>query len=1319
MAKKSSFPKSKPKAIPKEELYMFTSYPALEDERMAMYQNAGLVTDPPKKDNIQWASRPSAVKTPLELGKQAVSLLGHPKEWGKVHDKGGYTSDVKDLVSRLKNVDKLTEDDYKQLGELLLLAKSRMPQEGIQKSIIPRFADIPNYDMYHDLGRLNMFYNNKPPANDPTSLSSRSQVYFTNSGDLDLCAQYPDLCGPRTDNPRYTPNVYDPQTDPIDAFNGTVRWDPTSPYANSPAYLPPEVYINNFNRYLIKKTPTFELIDKLIRDEEYPGGPNKYQEDLNKWAVYESDKKGYNNAISWGWKNEEMGDLADFPSRTPVLKPEKYRRQVPLPEGGESILFQDNSTPPSPPISKDAYYEPSYFNSLKNFMPGDFPSSPISYSPTTVSNKSNNSLPSSPTAPQSPSNPSTPLLVEKPVDLSSPKVGRKPKLNSQDIKEVEPLPFSLNRPNSLDYQSPRVMANENLVQNNIESPINPITPLPETLDKSPEQNLVNTAPTFSLAPKSQNNSPVISPTNNEVVNLTQRRLKPEISEGPLMPDKLESSENNNGFSSPQSKAPQQPYVFSGDPNYQIPQTQEDRWDIYDLENPNLNPVRGVPDLYTTREQYDVPEAKEKKNPLYSKNDWVIAGLEGASVISGRARGLQQEQAQANLMREVGQRPTYYAGYYDNMNRTTIGRNQGLITASHGARIPSTATGLENALVEKGEYLVYPDGKFREVGGEKHNSRIVNGQEVGGTETILPEGTMVFSEKLKVPGTKKSFSNMAKSLSGKIEDYMEKMNKVGLAKVDKDTAQLMFTKTVKSLNELFELQQSVNGNHGEDYVDTVDPDTGESGEMAIAGNGMIKYGDGAKTPSSNSKTPQITPPKNYTEIFTRATDPKNTKTKAEMLDILQAQGFDISDSKKIEPAIGKADKVNQFLTGLNDYYFRVLGNTDHLDKTMDKKIGDVKRKEVIEKYLKSASFKSLGINPEELGIFTNGSLLKDDNGNYSINSKISGAKQLFDEEGVKDFQKVYRGLYRFNKVYGEDDNFRFNFGPVGKEDQMYEGAPISPVDGWLGNTTIGQLGKEYVVAPAYTEQVPKEPAKVEAPGNEYTPVAPVRPAKYTPRPFDNKQILSNVLAMSQNVAPYAIPEIQDIRVTPYETYIDPAVQDQYTAAMAGSSYGADPNAMFINATANVLKLQADKRNQDANIDYQTRMKNAEFERQADEFNTNGLSKVNNEFLNLAKSNKAENDIRALQSMVEKYQTYQANEARTAMNFPLVSRGYDFDARTMESTLVPGYNEAMMGNLNSTLMNQEGFLIPNEQQYLALKPQEEKKKKSSSKNPNESE
>ena len=720
--------------------------------------------------------------------------------------------------------------------------------------------------------------------------------------------------------------------------------------------------------------------------------------------------------------------------------------------------------------------------------------------------------------------------------------------------------------------------------------------------------------------------------------------------------------------------------------------------------------------------------KEEKDPLYSKNDWVIAGLEGASVISGRARGLQQEQAQANLMREVGQRPTYYAGYYDNMNRTTIGRNQGLITASHGARIPSTATGLENALVEKGEYLVYPDGKFREVGGEKHNSRIVNGQEVGGTETILPEGTMVFSEKLKVPGTKKSFSNMAKSLSGKIEDYMEKMNKVGLAKVDKDTAQLMFTKTVKSLNELFELQQSVNGNHGEDYVDTVDPDTGESGEMAIAGNGMIKYGDGGGTGQAKKKTPQPNPAQGYLEIYERAKADKDVKVQAILKDLLKKEGLDISNEDSLKESLKKADKINAFILGVDEYERAMYSDQESpfRNPKMDKTKGDEFRKKVIEEYLGSNLFKTLNIDPTELSIFSNNSIEKNPiDGTYRVKQNIKNAKQLFNEPEVGSFQGIYKAGYLFNKQFKDNPNYALNFVPTGVSDQTLDGKPISPVDRWMGNTTIRQGVKPIVNAPEYEEPESEEtPAVQTSPGNQYTPAAPVRPAKYTPRPFDNKQILSNVLAMSQNVAPYAIPEIQDIRVTPYETYIDPAVQDQYTAAMAGSSYGADPNAMFINATANVLKLQADKRNQDANIDYQTRMKNAEFERQADQFNTTSLGNVNNNLLNVAKSNKAENDINALQNMVEKYQTYQTNEARTAMNFPLLSPGYDFDARTLEYSLVPGYNEAMMGNLNSTLMNQEGFRMPTYQEYMSLARQQQeaeaKKKKAASKtNPNNEE
>ena len=709
--------------------------------------------------------------------------------------------------------------------------------------------------------------------------------------------------------------------------------------------------------------------------------------------------------------------------------------------------------------------------------------------------------------------------------------------------------------------------------------------------------------------------------------------------------------------------------------------------------------------------------KEKKEPTYSPQDWIITGLMGANAITGKQSALRQEQNQANLMREMGQRPTYYAGYYDNAARTTIGRNQGLITASHGALIPSTETGLENALVERGEYLVYPDGKFREVGGEKHSAKVVNGKEVGGTETILPEGTMVFSQKLNVPGTKKSFANMAKSLSGKIEDYMEKMNKVGIAKVDKDTAELMFNRTVKSLNELFELQQSVNGNHGEDYVDTVDPDTGEGGEMPIAENGMIKYQDGGTpTATTTPAKPQTTkssklknpvPPKGYLEIYDRAFKETNQDVRANFLDILRRQKIDVSNNQETRAAIEKADKINTVLRNLNDYYFNIVGEQPQLSPGMDRKAGDAKRRDIINEYLQSENFKRLGIKPDELGIFASNTIQINSNGTYSVKDNIKTATDLFDKKGVEKFQSIYRGMFDFTKMYQANDNYKFDMAPIGLPDQRYQGAPISPIDGWFGNTTVGQIGKPVQVYPEYEEPQSKEPPPAQTgPGSNFEKPIPVRPSKYTGRPYDIKQAIPNVLAMSQEIAPYVIPEVQDIRVSPYETYIDPAVQDQYSAAMAASSYGADPNAMFINATGNVMKMQAEKRNQDANIDYQTRMQNANFERQADMLNANSLGQVNNNLLNVAKSNKAALDINSMQNMIENYAKYQQGELTTAMKFPLVSPSADFNANTLEYTVIPEYQEARM-NVSPTLFNQEGFFIPDGTQLSTATKKEPKK------------
>lgn len=733
----------------------------------------------------------------------------------------------------------------------------------------------------------------------------------------------------------------------------------------------------------------------------------------------------------------------------------------------------------------------------------------------------------------------------------------------------------------------------------------------------------------------------------------------------------------------------------------------------DMQLSSLNP-KLIPGLNLEDRIPDVnPTEPKKKQPLYSPQDWIVAGLMGANAITGRQSALRREQDQANLIREMGQRPTYYAGYYDNAARTTIGRNQGLITASHGALIPSTETGLENALVERGEYLVYPDGKFREVGGEKHSAKVVNGKEVGGTETILPEGTMVYSQQVKVPGTNKSFAQMAKFLSGKIEGYMEKMNKVGIAKVDKDTAELMFNRTVKSLNELFELQQSVNGNHGEDYVDTVDPETGEGGEMPIAGNGMIKYGNAGlvgNEPSKEGKKSKVLPPKDMYEIWQRAKDEKEKpEIRAAFIDLLKNEGIDINDEESFKDAA----IINEFLIGLRKYE-ELINDPATVSDWMDRNKGNQKRIDAISRYLETESFKQLGIDPNKIAIFKDtGVISKKPDGTYSVDkTKIKKIEDFLDPEKVGKYQGIYRGLIRFNDRFGKDNvKYQYNYTPTGVPDQTMDGKAISPVDLFLGNTTIRQTGERVFVYPEYEEAESKEPpvTKTDPTGSTFTQATPVRASKYIGRPYDIKQAIPNVLAMSQEVAPYVIPEVQDIRVSPYETYIDPAVQDQYSAAMAASSYGADPNAMFINATQNVMKMQAEKRNQDTSIDYQTRMQNANFERQADSFNAQNLGTVNNTMLNVAKSNKAESDINAIQNMIQNYAKYQANEAVTAMKFPLVSQSADFNANTLEYTVIPEYQRAMM-NFNPSLLNQEGFFIPDATQIATATKEKNSKKNS---------
>lgn len=106
-------------------------------------------------------------------------------------------------------------------------------------------------------------------------------------------------------------------------------------------------------------------------------------------------------------------------------------------------------------------------------------------------------------------------------------------------------------------------------------------------------------------------------------------------------------------------------------------------------------------------------------------------------------------------------------------------------------------------LEGGESLVMPDGSNMNVNGPSH--------EQGGVPMELPETTRVFSDKIKVPGSNKTFSDVNKKLSKdivKLQNVLDNSRETRLAKL---TAEKMLTKLEAEQNTLFSKQQMLNGN----------------------------------------------------------------------------------------------------------------------------------------------------------------------------------------------------------------------------------------------------------------------------------------------------------------------------------------------------------------------------------------------------------------------------------------------------------------------------------------------------------------------------
>lgn len=216
--------------------------------------------------------------------------------------------------------------------------------------------------------------------------------------------------------------------------------------------------------------------------------------------------------------------------------------------------------------------------------------------------------------------------------------------------------------------------------------------------------------------------------------------------------------------------------------------------------------------------WDRTKAYAKK--VYGDTDWRDVVRTGVGVVSA-ARGVYEDaetrQDINKRIQNLNDRPRYMPNEYEFMGRPG---SQSVIYAKQGAEIRTgTSSGAEEAELERGEMFMLPNLDTYIVGGKKHSQ--------GGEDFVLPEGTIVFSDHLKVPGVGKTFSQEAKKYD--ITKYKEILDNPHAKAVDRTTAEVMMDRNMKKLQQLFQIQQAMNGNSNGEFKEK---------QKVVAQDGML-------------------------------------------------------------------------------------------------------------------------------------------------------------------------------------------------------------------------------------------------------------------------------------------------------------------------------------------------------------------------------------------------------------------------------------------------------------------------------------------------
>lgn len=216
-----------------------------------------------------------------------------------------------------------------------------------------------------------------------------------------------------------------------------------------------------------------------------------------------------------------------------------------------------------------------------------------------------------------------------------------------------------------------------------------------------------------------------------------------------------------------------------------------------------------------------PEGRVANDWLTPDHELIINGFKQDGAVGGVREALG--------IGKIGRTISTLAGH-DNAGANS---KWGQFNQQVGMKYPNGGVNMApNAEVEKEENTLNPDGSTDQYDGPSH--------EEGGIPTQLDPNTLIFSDKLKMPGTKKTFADLNKVNNTDKESKTLEDNKT--SRLKRLTANLMKDAKIKQSLSLFEEQENLKANKLDNYAKRLginDNSNEESNEYSNGGRINIK------------------------------------------------------------------------------------------------------------------------------------------------------------------------------------------------------------------------------------------------------------------------------------------------------------------------------------------------------------------------------------------------------------------------------------------------------------------------------------------------